>query len=599
MDRPANLVARLRILATSDVHMHLLPFDYLNDRPTPGTGLAPLADIIAKCRREAAAEDPPRHVLLVDNGDTLQGTALGDHLAGIRPRDGTHPLAQVMNALGYDAMGLGNHDLDFGLEYLGWFAQSLTAPLISSNFTPGKAQDWLQPHAILHSGGIAVGVLSVLPPGTVGALRAQIGDAARVRGMVDTVKRTARHLTASGADIVLGLAHTGLRPTNTDNALAEIARSGAIHALVGGHTHAVFPGTDAGTGTLHGVPTVMPGFAAAHLGCIDLDLERRPDTGEGITTASARLLTADRAADQASEGCDPAFDPIRPAHAATCAAMGEVIAQTPVPLTSYFAQVRPTRIHAIAAAAQRAEIDALRQDTRLASLPLLSAVSLARAGGNGGCRNYTDIPAGPLTVRHLSELSLYSNFVWAVQVSGAELAEWLERAASAFAQVGGGRSGLLDNDFPAFDFDVIHGVHCEVDPRMPARYDRAGRLRRPDSRRIAALTHGGAPIAPDTQFLVAVNSFRACGGGNFPGLHPDRAVLRPELSVADAIRTWLEAGHVPPDDPPWRFAAACKGTETWFETGPRAHAHLEDIANLSPGTPQQQASGFLRIPITL
>ncbi len=600
----ATQISRLRILATSDVHMHLLPYDYLNGRAAPGTGLAALLATITDLHRKAGTEEPPRETLLVDNGDTLQGTALGDHLAETLADGTPHPVAEVMNEIGYDVMGLGNHDLDYGLDHLARFARTLDAPLVCSNIAFDPPRDWIAPTATIDVGGLRVGVLSVLPPRTVVALHAQIGGFARATDMVEAVTRAAQTLRDGGADIILGLGHTGLGSDGTEAALAEIAATGAVDALIGGHDHSVFPGdehaerteADVETGMLHKIPTVMPGFAAAGLGCIDLDLER-DDRGRWAVTAGRARVFPPSHADGAD---DPAFDPIRPAHDATCAALDEIIGSWPVPLTSYFAHVTPTPIHALTAAAQHRAIDRARVGTPVADLPLLSAVSVPRAGGKGGAQNYADIPAGQLTARHMAELSIYSNYVWAVQVSGAEIAEWLEKSASAFATIcEDGAKGIRDADFPSFEFDVIHGLDYTVDPTLPPRYDRAGNLSHAESRRIRSLTHAGAPVEPDMQFAVAVNSFRACGGGNFPGLHPDRPVLRPKLFVTDVIREFLTSGEEPYAAGPWRFAGTCAGMRTWFDTGPGALNHLHEIAHLSPGTPEHRPSGFVRIPITL
>ena len=103
----------LRVLATSDLHAHLLPFDYFTDRRVPGIGLARLGALIARARSDAP------NVLLVDNGDTLQGTPLADiAVSEIVPSGRANPMITAMNAIGFDAATLGNHDFDFGLEYL-------------------------------------------------------------------------------------------------------------------------------------------------------------------------------------------------------------------------------------------------------------------------------------------------------------------------------------------------------------------------------------------------------------------------------------------------------------------------------------------------
>lgn len=110
---PARTSGRLRVLATTDLHCHLLGHDYYADRADPAVGLSRVASLIAEERAEAAARGEA--CLLVDNGDGFQGAPLGDIEPGsTRP----HPLAVAFDVLGYDAVGLGNHDFDIGLERL-------------------------------------------------------------------------------------------------------------------------------------------------------------------------------------------------------------------------------------------------------------------------------------------------------------------------------------------------------------------------------------------------------------------------------------------------------------------------------------------------
>lgn len=599
---PTSESFALRVLATTDLHMQLMSFNYYSDLPIQGMGLAALTGTITDLRKTSAAGQ--RHVLLVDNGDLLQGTALGDYLVSQGDRDHPHPVAQAMNELGYVAVGLGNHDLDYGLDYLDWFARDLSAPVVSSNLSLAPPRPWLAPFALVETMGPCVGIVSALPPGTLRGLHAHLGDDAHISNMEDAIRIHADKAREAGADVVLGLIHSGIGDDTDENALHRIAQQGKVDALVGGHTHQVFPGedhaglhdADMARGLLAGVPTVMPGFGGALVGCIDLDLQRSEDGNWQVTRASGAVFPAHKS----PPANTTALNALHAPHTATCAALESEITQIAHPLTSYFSQVTATEKSGLVAAAQAEAIDAARQGTEYADLPLLSAVSAPRAGGRGGPWNYTDIPAGPLKARHVADLHVYANLIWAVHVTGAQLRDWLEKSAGAFVQqYDDPTQPLVDAAVPSFDFDVVHGVSYDIDPTVPAHFDYSG-ARRPGARhRIGPILHDGRVVQDDDAFLVAVNSFRACGGGNFPGFDPTRPVLRPRLNSSDVIRDYLASGKNPNYPSPWRFAQAARGLPTWFDTGPGALAYLDDIAHLTPGTPQMTPSGFLRIPITL
>jgi len=594
----------LRILATSDVHMNIVSFDYFSDAPAFGAGLSSLSNTIADLRRTAIAEDPPRRTLLLDNGDMLQGTPLGTYLAGLEADSTPHPVAQVMNDLGYDAMGVGNHDLDYGIGYLGRFATSLDAPLVSSNLHLQDPRNWLVPHALLKLGQLTVGIISVLPPRTVEWSYARLGGAISIDDMLIAAKAAATEVRDAGADLVVALAHTGIGTKEGEDALDDLAACGDIDALIGGHIHKVFPSADfqdhgpanLAEGTLHGVPTVMPGFSGAFLGCIDLDL-RQDRAGAWVLERGSGWIAPARKTGQVISQPVAA---VEEAHTATRRDLDRVVGEAPTALVTYFAQVQPTDVMAVLAAAQADAIDKVRQGTPFEALPLLSVVSPTRCGGRGGSWNYTDIPQGVVSGRDLAQLTLFTNLVWAVDVTGAELAAWLEKSASQFALVDPVTPGpLIHNDAPSFDFDIIHGVSFEIDPTRPSPYHTSPEIAAHPQTRIKNLSYKGAPIDEDSRFLLAVNSYRACGGGRFPNLSPDRAVLRPGLSAKDVLHDYIAGNHPPPEKAAWSFATEAKGAKCWLDTGPGALTYLDHIAAFKPGVPQLQSSGFVRIPLTL
>ena len=106
--------AHLRIMETTDLHVHVFPYDYYADKPRDTVGLARTASLIKGIRDEAT------NSLLIDNGDFLQGNPMGDYIAyerGMKDGD-THPVIQAMNTLRFDASTLGNHEFNYGLDFL-------------------------------------------------------------------------------------------------------------------------------------------------------------------------------------------------------------------------------------------------------------------------------------------------------------------------------------------------------------------------------------------------------------------------------------------------------------------------------------------------
>lgn len=583
----------LRVLATSDIHMHLMAHDYFADRPAASGTLERLAPVIAAARHAAEAQGAP--CLLVDNGDLLQGTPLAEHLAASARTLAPHPAAQVLDALRYDAVGLGNHDFDYGLEYLAKFAADLAAPVLSSNLHLDPPADWLQRDVMLERAGLRIGLLSVLPSRTEIWAHAHLSGRGRLSDMTRSCREAARRLRARGADLVIALAHTGIGTCPLENALAQIAADGEVDALIGGHTHLRWP-APGGEEHLSGVPTVMPGYAAEALGCIDLHLSR--DAGGAVTVARAQARLLDAAAPAPETAA--AFAPLARVHRATCTALDAVVGHAAHPLTSYMALVQPTHLLDMTAAAMQTAMHRAQKGTSYADLPVLAAVSPSRCGGTGGPFNYTDIPAGPMRKRHVAELHYYPNDIWGVPVTGAELRDWLERAALLFSAPGArAGQGLIAADARGYDFDVLYGLTYCIDPTAPARFDKSGRLTDAAHRRIHELTHAGRPVADTDRFLVAASSYRASGGGQFPGLHPAREMLRCDLPAPQVMQTFIAQGRPYPPQTPWRFAPAAAGLRTWFDTSPGAERHLGDIAGLQPRLLDRTAEGFLRVEITL
>jgi 2',3'-cyclic-nucleotide 2'-phosphodiesterase/3'-nucleotidase len=249
-----------------------------------------------------------------------------------------------------------------------------------------------------------------------------------------------------------------------------------------------------------------------------------------------------------------------------------------VPIHSYFSLVADDASVKIVADAQAWYVADLLKSTPHKDLPLLSAAAPFKAGGRGGANYYTDIKPGPLAIKDLADIYIYPNTIRAVKVTGAQVREWLERSAGIYNQIDpqkGGEQNLINDKFPAYNFDVIAGVTYKIDPTQASRYDVDGKLVAPDAHRIKDLAYNGKPVADDQVFVVATNNYRAGGGGNFPGNDGKTIVLdAPDLTRDAIMRYIVERKEVAPKaDGSWALVTPSSSATVVFLTGPHAAAY--------------------------
>jgi 2',3'-cyclic-nucleotide 2'-phosphodiesterase / 3'-nucleotidase len=618
---PVSGQAHLRIMATTDLHVHITPYDYYADKPVETLGLARTAGLIERLR----ASSP--NTLLVDNGDFLQGNPMGDYIAavrGIRPGD-LHPMIAAMNRVGYDAATLGNHEFNYGLDFLSPSLAAATFPIVTANVilrrgvTADLDETLLPPFVVLdrtlvdgagEPHPIRIGVLGLLPP------QIMIWDDTHLKGrltsrdIVEAAEAWVPVMKAQGAQIIVALCHSGIgapRPEpGMENSATALAALPGIDVVIAGHSHLTFPapgfadmpGVDVARGTLCGKPAVMAGCFGAHLGLIDLLLDRSPD-GWRIAASRSEARLVPSAPPNATERAVIAA--VAADHQATLDHIRRPVGRTLVPLNSFFAVLPGNASLALVAEAQRWFVDQALRGGQYADLPLLSAVSPFKMGGRGGPEFYTDVPAGDLAMRHVADLYVYPNQIRAVLVTGAELQDWLERAAGVFNRLTPGLPDqpLLGGDSPASQFDVIHGVTWAADLSQPARFSSEGALLNPAARRITDLRHQGRPVAATDRFVIATNSYRAGGGGGFPGARGDSIILRGSLTNRDVLLRYLtETGTVAAQTwPEWCFLPLAR-TTALLESAPRAAGHLPlNGLRLEPAGPAP--GGFARFRLHL
>ncbi|MBI4408837.1 MAG: 5'-nucleotidase C-terminal domain-containing protein, partial [Gemmatimonadetes bacterium] len=426
----------LVLLGTTDVHGRVYPYDYYTGQPTDHglTLLKPLVDSIRAAN--------PGRVYLFDSGDLLQGTLLAYLYARVRSQEPS-PIVRAMNLMGYSASAIGNHEFNYGLEYLGRAVAQAAFPLVTANvYRHGTGEHAYRPYVLLPhpvAGGdtIRLGVTGVTPPGV------HIWDRRHVEGVLDfrdavaSLRPVVAEMRARGADLVVVLSHGGFGPTSYDtvstglareNAAREIAREVAgVDVVFLGHTHREIADT-----TINGVLLTQARNWAQSLAVVTVRLEREPGSPRGEAAwgkggsprggaaregqPGAWRVAAKRAAilRPRRERADTALlDSLRREHERAAVFARSVIGRSTEAMDARAARVRDTPILDFVNEVQR----------RVAGADLSSTAAFRLAAR---------IPQGDVTIGDIGGLYIYDNQLLAVRITGAQLRAYLEKTAEYY-----------------------------------------------------------------------------------------------------------------------------------------------------------------------
>lgn len=618
-------------METTDIHVGLMNYDYYKDAATDEYGLVRTASLINKARTEKT------NTMMFDAGDLIQGNPMGDYMARIdgMKKDGqVHPVYKAMNEIKYDAAIIGNHEFNYGLDYLGRVLKGAQFPYVNANIfvddkdnNPDNDKNYFTPYVILDkrvkdtSGAeqtLKIGVIGFVPPQVMQWDKANLEGKVIAKDIVETAKKFVPEMKEKGADVVVVVSHSGmgnpLVGSMDENASWQLSKAvPGIDALLFGHAHVIFPsatfkdtpGVDLEKGTINGVAAVEAGFWGNNLGIVDLTLtkvdgkwkvtnsktEARPISGkqDGKTVA---LVQSDEKIAEA----------VKAEHEATLKYVRGPVADTTAPINSYFALVADDPSIQIVTNAQKWYVEQNVKGTELEGIPILSAGAPFKAGGRSGPSYYTDIAAGTIAIKNVSDLYIYPNTLQAVLLNGDQVREWLERAAGQFNQIDPNKKEeqpLINTAFPTYNYDVIDGVTYQIDVTQASRYDDKGKVVAADAHRIVNLQFQGKPVTKDMKFVVVTNNYRASGGGFFPGLDGKNIVIESPDENRQAVINYLTANKTinPSADNNWAFVPIKGDVNVTFETSPNAQEAAKSMKGITYVSTLE--SGFAKFNIDM
>jgi 2',3'-cyclic-nucleotide 2'-phosphodiesterase / 3'-nucleotidase / 5'-nucleotidase len=531
----------LRIIGTTDIHGQLNSKDYELGVDYSNGGIARTIDLIKKTRNEL----PKENTITLDAGDTMYDYTT-EYIFS-EDQNEIQPIFKAMAKLGYDAITLGNHDFDYGYEYIlkQLDGSGLRKITVVSHITDSKTgqypflENMLITRKLVTSTGkvveVKVGIIGQTIPTLTSKTHSYAGIL-KTEDMVENAKIQAQKLKEMGADIVVALSHTGIGPENPElnfkNVAYALTTIPEIDVVVSGHEHNIYPTTDM-TSPVFKLPNVdkktylindknliMAGNRGKAIGVVDLNLEV---TKNGVQIADRkseiRMVTAQTTKeDKAIADSYGAWEDKLLQYSTDIIATLEKDAE----IQNFYGLLGDNSAIQLL---NDSKIDYTLRfvNTTGKSYRNYPIVAASTYGSYGleSVNDYVHINDS-ITESKLSSIQPYNNYIYIYTITGKQLKEWLEWTASAYETTlgdNGWKNGtmaelmkqknlksLINEDWldDWSNFYIFDGIDYIVDPTREARYDLSGN-QISSSRRVISMKYNGNEITDDMNLLIATN----------------------------------------------------------------------------------------------
>ena len=501
----------LTVYSTSDIHGSVIGWNYFTAKEAD-LGLAKVSTIINEGRRNKGADDD---ILVIDGGDILQGTPLDTYMVQ-HPNEwkaGQHPMFAAFNKIGYDAIELGNHEFNFGLDYLrkaiGKNKNVLGANVIDDK--TGKTWNGVRPYLMktvkIDGEKVKVGIIGTDTPAIP-----NFEDPSHFAGVhfvdqVPVIKQCIKELKAQGADIIIGVTHSGVPRgdrNSAENQVVSIAEAcPELSLLICAHNHVVIDnqsgvkgpdGTVYKDAVINGVPVVESGKDGKFVGESKLTL-KKVDGKWKVEKVSTKAVSTKGVKD------DPAIvAQVKPWHEKTLKNLQTVIGQASDVFSGAESNHQDSAI-----------VDLVNEVQRHYAGTQLSASASFNTSQN--------IDKGPITLQEMSGLYIYENYLYGIEINGAELRKYMEHAASFYGTT------------PDYNYDMIQGVDYTID------------MTKPVGSRITKLQYKGKDVKDTDTFTMAINDYRMNGGSGYMAAMGYTNGKKPKV-IFDSMRKYGDDGQM-------------------------------------------------------
>nr|WP_279615913.1 bifunctional UDP-sugar hydrolase/5'-nucleotidase [Paenibacillus pectinilyticus] len=489
--------SHITILETSDLHGNMLPIHYANNQPNQ-VGLTKIATLIAEERAKEA------HVIVIDNGDLIQGTPLAYHHARL-DNEPMNPMVLGLNYLNYDGAVLGNHEFNYGMDVLQKAVRESNFPWMCANIVSAETGEpfFGKPYLIKEfPEGIRVAILGLTTPYIPNWEDPKHIAGLRFEDPIATARTWVQRLKEQEqADVVVVAYHGGFErdietgeptePLTGENQGYQLCMEvEGIDVLLTGHQHRSIAGA-----SINGVTIVQPGTAGVTLGKVDIVLEYVEEKWRIATKQSSLISVANIMADEVL------IEQISPYEAKTQLWLDQPIGQ----LTGDMLVKDPMQI-------------------RLGDNALIEFINKVQMELSGAHISNTALfdnvsPGFPsdITMRDIVSNYIYPNTLKVIRISGQDIIDALEQSAEYFEITDQGEVGVSKSFMepkPAhYNYDMWEGITYTLN------------ISRPVGKRVVQLEYNGEPIRLHDSFDVVMNNYRAAGGGNY-AMFQDKPVIK-------------------------------------------------------------------------
>lgn len=481
--------SKFRIIETTDIHGNYFPYDYIHQKQGEGS-MARIYTYVEQQRKHFGKEN----VILLDAGDILQGQPSAYYYNFVDTLS-THACADIYNFMQYDAVTIGNHDIEPGHQVYDRWVKQCHMPVLGANIIDTSTNNpYLKPYTIIERKGIKFAVFGLLTVGIPNWLPSKLWSGMRFEDLVQTSQKYMPEMRAK-ADVVIGLFHSGVGKENAqgtmnENASLQVAREvPGFDIIFCGHDHRIANRTiknNEGKSVL----VLNAGPNATHVAVADITIE---ESSKNVETENAKIVDI--------RSLSPNKQFIR----AFQKQMDKVKTYTSR-VIGYNKHTISTRPSFFGSSSFLSFVHSLQMKIANADISFAAPLSLD-----------AQIQRGPITVADMFNLYPFENMIYLIHLSGKEVKDYLEYSYSRWANTMKHKKDHLlifspihkdSKDkwkrlrYPSFNYDSAAGILYTVDVTKPAG----------ERIHISSMSDG-SPFQLSNTYKVAVNSYRGNGGG--------------------------------------------------------------------------------------